>query len=107
MRAIWLDDVIEYIDGNKELLYTYVEKNIPQLRVIPSEGTYLAWVDCSGLGFKDGKELEDFFMNKAKVEPCMGYEFGKQGELFVRLNLACPKSTLEKVLNRIKNAIEK
>lgn len=103
----WLDDVIEYIDDNKELLYSFVEKNIPQLKVIPSEGTYLAWVDCSGLGYKDGKELEDFFMNKAKVEPCMGYEFGKQGELFVRLNLACPKSTLEKVLNRIKNAIEK
>lgn len=100
----WLDSAIEYVEGNKQYLYGFLKENLPQIKAVPSEGTYLVWVDCSGLRFNNGKELETFFMEDAKVEPCMGYEFGKAGELFVRLNLACPRSTLEKALNRIKSA---
>lgn len=101
----WIDDAIEYVEGNKEYMYEFFKEELPQIKAVPSEGTYLVWVDCSGLGFKTGKELEDFFLNKAKVEPCMGYEFGKAGELFVRMNLACPRTILEKALNRIKEAV--
>lgn len=101
----WIDDAIEYVEGNKQYMYNFFKENIPQIKAIPSEGTYLVWVDCSGIGYTTGKQLEDFFLNKAKVEPCMGYEFGKAGELFVRMNLACPRTILEMALNRIKNAV--
>ncbi len=102
---IWLDEAISYVEENKRYLYNFLEKEIPQIKAVPSEGTYLVWVDCSGMGYNTGKELEDFFFNKAKVEPCMGYEFGSAGELFVRMNLACPRAILEKALMRIKNAV--
>jgi len=100
----WLDDAIAYVEENKQFMYNFFKTELPEIKAVPSEGTYLVWVDCSGLGYTSGKELEDFFLNKAKVEPCMGYEFGKAGELFVRLNLACPRAILEKALLRIKNA---
>ena len=101
----WLDGAIAYVEKNKRYMEDFCKEHIPQLKVIPSEGTYLVWVDCNGLGYNTGKELEDFFFNKAKVEPCMGYEFGSAGELFVRMNLACPRAILEKALMRIKNAV--
>lgn len=100
----WLDEAIAYVEENKQYMYSFFKEKLPQIRAVPSEGTYLVWADCSGLGYCTGKELEEFFINKAKVQPCMGYEFGKAGELFVRLNLACPKSILEKALTRIADA---
>lgn len=100
----WLDGAIAYVEKNKRYMEDFCREHLPQLKVIPSEGTYLVWVDCSGMGFDTGRELEDFFFNKAKVEPCMGYEFGKSGELFVRMNLACPRSIVEKALARIRDA---
>ena len=100
----WLDQAIAYVDGNKQYLYDFLARELPELKAVPSQGTYLVWVDCSGLGCKDGRELEDFFFNKARVEPCMGYEFGSAGELFVRLNLACSRTVLARALERIRDA---
>lgn len=100
----WLDQVIDYIEGNLNFLKKYLENNIPQIKVIEPEGTYFAWLDFRGLNLKP-KELREFLINKANVALCDGYEFGKEGEGFERLNMACPRSTLEMALKRIGKAI--
>lgn len=101
----WLDSLIEYLEGNRDYFIDYVSKNIPQLRVIKSEGTYLLWVDCSGLGM-DSEGLRDFFTNRCKLALNHGSMFGVEGELFQRFNIGCPRSILEEALTRIEKEIK-
>ena len=82
----------------------FLRERIPQIRMIPSEGTYLVWLDCSQLPYR-GMALEHFMINEAKVAFCAGYEFGKQGEAFLRMNVACPRCTLTKALEQMEKAI--
>lgn len=96
----YLEEVKNYIYTNKIYVKNYIEENINKLKVIDSEGTYLLWIDCRELGLDDEK-LEDFFLNKCKVGVNMGIGYGKDGSGFIRLNLASPKSVLEKALKNI------
>ena len=80
------------------------KENLPQIKVIETEGTYLVWLDFRELGLEP-KELEKFMRGKAKLALDEGYIFGQGGEGFERINIACPKSILEQALNRIKEAI--
>ena len=82
----------------------YIEKNIPKLSLIEPEGTYLLWIDCRKLGLSD-KELKDLINFKAKVWVDDGYVFGQGGSGYIRINIACPRSTLEQALNNIKKVI--
>ncbi len=68
------------------------------------QGTYLVWLDCRELKLTP-PELMSFMINKAKVRLSGGKTFGPGGEEFLRLNLACPRSTLEEGLKRIEEAI--
>lgn len=102
----WLDEAIAYVEENKRVLYEFAKRELPEIKVMPSQGTYLVWVDFSVLGLS-GKELHKFFMEEARVEPCMGWEFDTQDNAFIRLNLACPRSTVEKALERIKQAVNR
>ena len=85
----WLDAAIDYVSENKRHLERILRERIPEIRMIPSEGTYLAWLDCGALGLR-GKELEHFMVQKAGVAFCAGYEFGEAGECFVRTTVAGP-----------------
>lgn len=100
----WLDQAIAYVSDNKAYLDQFLRERIPQIRMIPSEGTYLVWLDCSQLPYR-GMALEHFMINEAKVAFCAGYEFGKQGEAFLRMNVACPRCTLTKALEQMEKAI--
>lgn len=101
----WLDAAIDYVEENKNYAKEFIENNIPELKFYPTEGTYLSWIDCSGLGLK-GKELEKFMIEKAKVAFCGGYEFGQEGESFVRMTIAVPRPTLVKALNQVASAVK-
>ena len=68
------------------------------------EGTYLAWIDCRGLGLTE-TEREELIVKKAGLWLDSGAMFGKEGEGFERMNLACPRKTLEAALQRLENAI--
>ena len=94
----------EYLLDNLNFLRDYLETNIPQIKLIEPEGTYLIWLDCSALGFED-KELEKFIVEKAKLWLDSGHIFGKEGEGFQRINAACPRSTLQEALERIERAL--
>lgn len=102
----WLDEAIAYVEENKRVLYEFAKRELPEIKVMPSQGTYLVWVDFSVLGLP-GKELHKFFMEEAKVEPCMGWEFDTRDNAFIRLNLACPRSTVEEALERIRQAVNR
>ena len=80
-------------------------ENIPEITVIPAQGTYLQWWDCRGLGLSMG-ELEKF-MHDAGLWLDEGYIFGQGGEGFERINLACSRVTLEKTMARLLAAVQK
>lgn len=96
----YLEEVKQYINENKKYVKKYIESNIPMLKVIDSEGTYLMWIDCRELKLNDEK-LEHFFFRKCKVGVGMGIAYGESGSGFIRLNLASPKNILEKALKNI------
>lgn len=100
----WLDAVLRYIEGNLEFLCMFFEERIPEIKVMVPDATYLVWLDCRELGMST-EELSEFFRKKARVWLNDGYTFGPGGEGFVRLNMACPRVTLEKALARIEGAV--
>jgi len=101
----WLAEVMAYLQGNRDFLSRMVLDCFPGLRMAPSEGTYLAWIDCRNAGIPGSPAR--FFLDKARVALNEGYTFGRGGEGFVRLNFACPRQTLIQALERMQGALEK
>ena len=101
----WLDSLMNYLEENKDFFIEFIEKRIPKLKVVKPEATYLLWVDCSDLGM-NSEELRDFFLNKCRLALNNGEMFGKEGRLFQRFNIACPRSTLKEALIRIEKNIK-
>ena len=96
----WLEAALRYIRGNHDHLVSFAARRLPWLRVFPLEGTYLAWLDVSGLGLDD-REVKERLLDRAGVWLDDGPRFGRGGEGFQRLNLACPRPTLTEALERI------
>lgn len=101
----WYKEMLNYIEVNYKYLKTYIEENIPVLKVAEAEGTYLAWIDFRELKMND-EELKEFLIKEAKVVFNHGNVFGKNGEGFVRLNFACSRKVLEEGLTRLSKAIK-
>jgi len=99
----WLDELLIYLQGNRDFVSDYVAHHLPGIEVIRSQGTYLLWLDCRGLGMSDVK-LREFFVHKAKVGMNPGTVFGKNGSGFMRLNIASPRRTIAEALGRIRRA---
>ena len=102
--AEWLDALLVYLESNRNFLKDFLEDKMPQIKFSPSEGTYLAWLDCRELNLSQ-EALNDLFLKKAKVGLLSGTVFGAQGEGFMRLNFACTRATLEDALERIRSSI--
>ncbi len=102
----WLTQVKAYILDNIKFLNEYVEKNLPKLKVLPTQGTYLVWIDCSGLGLT-AAEREKWILNEAKLWLDSGAIFGEVGDDFERINVACPRATLLEGLEKFKKAYDK
>lgn len=100
----WLDELMYVIEDNKNYVRDMFAKNTPELKVIEPEGTYLLWIDCSGLNM-NSKELKKFMIEKAKVGLNAGVEYGEEGSQFMRMNLGCPKATVEEGVKRIVGAV--
>lgn len=103
--AAWLDALKVYLEGNLAYLRGFLADNLPKLRLIEPEGTYLAWVDFSGLGLTPD-ELDDLIVNRAKLWLDAGRIFGKASAQFERFVLACPRSTLVEAMVRLKRAVD-
>lgn len=100
----WLDELRNVLHGHRNYVVDMFNQHANELKVIDSEGTYLLWIDCSRLDLDD-KPLKKFMVEKAKVGLNAGVEYGDEGKQFMRMNIACPKATLEEGVNRIIEAV--
>ena len=100
----WLEQLLPYLQGNLDFVTEYFKKNIPKIKVIKPQGTYLVWLDCRELGM-DSMALRSFMRGKARVGLDDGFVFGAGGAGFQRMNIACPRAILEEALSRIEAAV--
>ena len=100
----WLEQLLDYLEGNLKITLEYFLKRIPRIKVIKPQGTYLVWLDCRNLGM-DNLALKSFMREKALVGFDDGFLFGAAGSGFERMNIACPRSLLNEALARIEKAV--
>ena len=100
----WLTQVKTYIEANIRFVDAYLKNNLPQIRLLAPQGTYLIWLDCSALGFT-AEDREQWLWHKAKLWLDGGGIFGPEGQAFERINVACPRSTLLQALKQLKKAV--
>lgn len=101
----WLEGLLQYLAGNLALVREFVRDRLPGIRLVEPEGTYLVWLDCSGLGLDD-KALDELIVHKAKLWLDAGTMFGECGSGFQRINIACPRSIVQEALLRIEKAVK-
>jgi cysteine-S-conjugate beta-lyase len=102
----WLDQLLEYVAANVDFTDRFIRERIPVLHLVRPEGTYLALIDCRGLGLPQ-EELDDFFLRTARVYFDSGPWFGEEAAGFVRINLGCSRATLTEALQRMERAISR
>lgn len=101
----WLDELRVYIEANKQRVASEIEKELPMLHVVPSNATYLLWIDCQKIT-DDSVALSEFLRQEAGVYVSDGLEYGPNGKCFIRMNVACPKERLEEGLRRFVKGIQ-
>lgn len=102
--AYYADQMMEYIEGNLEIVCRELEKT-DRIHLNRPEGTYLLWLDCRRLGMEQG-ELERFFEREARVICNSGSSFGPEGQGFMRMNIATQRANVKEAMKRILNAVE-
>lgn len=100
---LWLEQLLNYLERNRDNLVEFIHNEMPGVSVSPVEGTYLAWLDCRGNNLEP--DPANFFAEKARVGLNDGAEFGVTGRGFVRLNFGCPRSVLAEALHKMKEAL--
>lgn len=102
---LWLEELRKYLQGNKECVLDYVDREIPQLSIVASDATYLLWLDCKEFT-EHTKEFADFIRKKTGLYLSEGGQFGGNGKQFLRMNIACPRVTILDGLDRLKRGCE-
>lgn len=100
----WLAEAMAYIEANYNYMVNFFQTQLPQFRVFPLEGTYLAWVDFSALNLSQ-PELVKLMREEAKLLLNSGDVFGPEGEGYMRFNIACHRSILEEAMGRLKKVL--
>ena len=101
----WLQQLLVYLEANRDFLYDYVQREFPGISMTKPEGTYLAWLDCRQALIQGNPH--EFFLREARVALNDGVDFGRGGEGFVRLNFGCSRLTLTEALERMKNSLQR
>lgn len=96
----WLDSLNGYIRGNYTELKAYLAEHLPEVRIVPMEGTYLVWADCRALGMTSD-EITTRLLDEGRVMVSSGTVYGAAGEGFIRINIACPRERMAEGLRRI------
>lgn len=100
--APWLEQVVAYLQDNRDYLADAIKSRFPEIKMNLPQSTYLAWLDCAGLGLESPQQ---FFLDHAKVALSDGLEFGDDCGQFVRLNFGCPRPMLEEGLARMERSL--
>ncbi|WP_366910487.1 PatB family C-S lyase [Methylotenera sp.] len=104
-EGAWLESLLAYLQNTRDAAAVYIKRELPEIRIIQPEGTYLLWLDCRGLGMND-KRLQQFLVNEAKVGLSTGISFGTGGEGFMRMNIGTPRKNVMTALKRIRDALD-
>lgn len=102
---VWLDELREYLFQNKRFVEKFLEKELPQIRLISSKATYLLWLDCTKV-LGDTKELCEFIRKQTGLYLSAGDQYRGNGTQFLRMNIACPRIVLEDGMERFKKGVE-
>ncbi len=101
----WLDALMVYLAETRDEITATLAREVPAIRVVESQGTYLLWLDCRGLGLDDDA-LKHFFVRQARVGMSPGALFGQGGAGFMRLNLGAPGAVIREATRRIVTAVQ-
>lgn len=104
--GLWLEDLRAYVQKNRNVAEVFIKTEIPEINVVSSQGTYLLWIDCYRIT-KSSKELSSFIREDTGLYLSDGYQYGKGGESFLRMNIGCPRQTLKDGLQRLKDGVMK
>lgn len=99
----WRDELLTYLEGTRDMFERYIREEIPRVKLLHPEGTFIFWLDFRDYGLSD-KELQRVLIDKAGVALNPGRTFGEQGEGFARFNIGCPRARVQEGLERIKRA---
>ncbi len=103
----WLTQLLAHLEGNVTYVEEYLRENIPEITLHRPDCMYLLWLNCKGLNLP-GDELPAFMTNEARLALNDGRGFGpKEGEGYMRMNIACPRSTVERAMSQLKAAVDK
>ncbi len=102
----WLDALRQYLFENKQFAARFLREELPAVRLVPSEATYLLWLDCSAI-CADTAELQRFLRQNTGLHVAEGGQYGEAGRAFLRLNIACPRTLLAEGLRRLQRGIER
>ena len=100
----WLDELRVYVQDNKKRVVEFISEEIPMLHVVSTDVTYLLWIDCHKIT-DNSVELAEYIRKETGLYISEGEEYGGDGRFFIRMNVACPKSTLEDGLKRLRKGI--
>lgn len=100
----WLDELRKYIYENKKLVREFLEKELPKVYLLPSQATYLLWLDCSKISHSS-EELAQFLREKTGLWLSAGEHYGGELDYFLRMNIACPRIRLTDALKRLKEGL--
>lgn len=97
-------EMLRYIEGNIDFVVDYCKKNIPQIKPLRPQASFLVWLDCRALGLSQ-ENLVHLFVDEAHLALNDGSIFGKEGEGFMRLNVGSPRAILEKAMEQLRDAV--
>lgn len=100
----WLSEMISYIQGNVDYIVEFLEKNVPQIKPMIPQASFLIWLDCAGLEM-NSHQLQDFMVKEARLGLNKGTTFGPGGEQHLRLNIGCSREVLKQAMEQLKSAI--
>ena len=102
--TLWLDNLKKYIEQNLLFIDEFLKANLPNVKFFIPEATYLCFIDLRSLGIPE-KQMQDILVNKANLVVVMGSVFGESGKGYIRLNAACSRKKLERVLKNMLKAL--
>lgn len=102
----WLKQMLDYVQNNINFAKEYIEKYMPNVKAMIPQASFLVFLHCEELGFNNPEDLRQFFIKEAKLGLNEGTMFGPGGDYCMRLNVACPRQTLEKALGQLRKAVD-
>jgi len=100
----WLEEMLAYLRGNHAHFANAINGATAKIEVLPADSLYLAWMDCHGLGM-DAEALDKFMLTRARLWLDKGQKFGIEGHGYMRVNLGCPRATVDEAISRLTAAL--